>query len=104
MASDTAVPHSAINSCPIRADDTLGPVVVGPCRQHFDFTLMFEQSIMSIGPSSILLFLVPLALYGLSRSEVKTISHRPLYTGKAVSSPTRFAPITGAPRGGNSFD
>jgi hypothetical protein len=37
-------------------DDKFGPVVVG-CRDDFDFTVVFEQAIFSIVPSSLFILL-----------------------------------------------
>jgi ATP-binding cassette, subfamily C (CFTR/MRP), member 1 len=41
--------------CSVSADNAFGPQVE-PCRREFDFTLLFEESILSIAPS--VLFLV----------------------------------------------
>lgn len=65
------------------ADDVFGPIVSG-CRGDFDFTLLFEQSILSSVPSSILILLVPLRLFHLRRSIVKTFPN-PIQTAKSVS-------------------
>jgi hypothetical protein len=58
------------NACPPDADNQIGPIVSHACNRGFDFTLLFEQSILSIGPSVILL-LFSLAhgwsLYGQSK-------------------------------------
>lgn len=40
---------------------------------RFDFTLIFEQSVLSIIPSIVLIVLVPLRLYYLHKSAVKTL-------------------------------
>ncbi|OJJ95656.1 hypothetical protein ASPACDRAFT_1875772 [Aspergillus aculeatus ATCC 16872] len=40
--------------CPFALDDLWGPTV-HPCRRAFDFTLLFEQSVLSILPSSLFL-------------------------------------------------
>lgn len=40
-------------------DDTFGPAVAAGCRDSFDFTLLFQQGILSIGPSALLLLLAP---------------------------------------------
>ncbi|KAG8160758.1 hypothetical protein KVR01_009022 [Diaporthe batatas] len=40
-------------------DNTFGPVVAAGCRDSFDFTLLFQQSILSIGPSALFLILAP---------------------------------------------
>ncbi|PYH86149.1 P-loop containing nucleoside triphosphate hydrolase protein [Aspergillus uvarum CBS 121591] len=42
--------------CPFALDDLWGPTV-HPCRRAFDFTLLFEQSVLSILPSSLFLLL-----------------------------------------------
>jgi hypothetical protein len=42
----------AIVGCDLDADDAFGPVVVG-CRQGFDFTLLFEQAILSTLPAAL---------------------------------------------------
>ncbi|TVY47392.1 ABC transporter [Lachnellula occidentalis] len=40
--------QTKMNTC---LDDSFGPIVSRGCRDYFDFTLLFEQSILSIGPS-----------------------------------------------------
>jgi len=50
---------------------------------RFDFTLLFEQSILSILPSVVLLLLVPVRLYQLRRSPLKTVPD-PLQHAKFV--------------------
>ncbi len=42
---------TAMNSakCPIAAVDGFGPAT--DCSGHFDFTLLFEESILTIGPA-----------------------------------------------------
>lgn len=87
MALNYTVLHRATDECPLSADKAFGPVVAASCRQGFDFTLMFEQSILSIGPSSILLVLLSLRLYWLYHSDVKVLPHASLYNGKVVSAP-----------------
>lgn len=57
--------------CSIVADRFFGPAVT--CPLTFDFTLVFEQSILSIGPSTIFLLLVLLRVWRLYRESVKTI-------------------------------
>jgi ATP-binding cassette subfamily C (CFTR/MRP) protein 1 len=72
-------------ACLIQADNVFGPVVEAPCRHGFDFTLLFEQSILSIGPSSIFLLLLPLRLFWLYRSKASAVVPRYfVYTRKAV--------------------
>ncbi|OCK89464.1 putative multidrug resistance protein [Cenococcum geophilum 1.58] len=73
------------STCTLHADNVFGPVVASPCRHGFDFTLLFEQSILSIVPSSIFLLLVPLRLFWLYRSSITTLPHYSVYTGKALA-------------------
>ncbi|RHZ73317.1 hypothetical protein CDV55_106015 [Aspergillus turcosus] len=40
-------------------DNGFGPVINHGCRGSFDFTLLFEQTILSIAPSTLFLLLVP---------------------------------------------
>ncbi|GKZ48059.1 hypothetical protein AbraIFM66951_011809 [Aspergillus brasiliensis] len=60
-------------SCSPAADDSFGPVVA--CPATFDFTLLFEQSILSIGPSAIFLLLVPWRIWSLYPENVKTVAN-----------------------------
>ncbi|PVH85137.1 putative multidrug resistance protein [Cadophora sp. DSE1049] len=57
--------------CQPSNDNSFGPIVKG-CRSDFDFTLLFEQSILSIGPAAILLLFTPPRLVTLLRSSTKT--------------------------------
>ena len=62
-----------VSTCHVN-DNAFGPTVQG-CRDNFDFTLLFEQSILSIGPSVLLLLLAPLRLSHLVKCEVKALPH-----------------------------
>lgn len=72
-------------------NEGFGPLVdVTPCpggsgRDGFDFTLQFEQSIMSIGPSVLFLLAVPLRWLQLQRQSRKTNGGEILGQGKVVS-------------------
>ncbi|KFZ02435.1 hypothetical protein V500_00209 [Pseudogymnoascus sp. VKM F-4518 (FW-2643)] len=48
------------------------PARRGSCEGDFDFTLLFEQSILSIGASALFLLVVPWQLWKLCVSETKT--------------------------------
>jgi hypothetical protein len=74
----------SVSTCTNGADKVFGPVVAPPCRRGFDFTLLFEQSIFSIGPSCIFLLVVPLRLFWLYRSKVTVVPRYSAYTRKAV--------------------
>ncbi|KAM5475676.1 hypothetical protein MauCBS54593_001368 [Microsporum audouinii] len=61
-------------ACARDVDLQFGPTVGPNCRGGFDFTLTFEQSILTITPSVLLLLFTPLRLYWLSRASLKTKS------------------------------
>lgn len=52
--------HSIISIC---NDDSFGPIV--RCRDGFDFTLVFEESIFTVLPSALLLCFVPLRFWSI---------------------------------------
>lgn len=58
-------------ACPRAVDNSFGPVVSG-CRNNFDFTLLFEQSVLTFIPAALLLLVAPLRLLQLHKSDVKT--------------------------------
>ncbi|KAF4629350.1 hypothetical protein G7Y89_g8798 [Cudoniella acicularis] len=70
-------------SCVPNADELFGPQVAS-CRRDFDFTLLFEQSILSIGPTAIFLLFVPVRLSQLGRTKRKTLPNL-LRDGKLVA-------------------
>ncbi|KAM0261709.1 hypothetical protein ACHAQJ_002161 [Trichoderma viride] len=57
--------------CAPTADAAFGPVVDAACRDGFDFTLVFEQSIFVLLPASLLVLVAPLRLIQLRKSSVK---------------------------------
>jgi hypothetical protein len=61
---DMAQPHCKV--------DDFGPAQSTHCQDKFDFTLLFEQSILSIGPSVLLLLVYPLRLL-LLRSKSRSV-------------------------------
>ncbi|OBT51212.1 hypothetical protein VE04_08393, partial [Pseudogymnoascus sp. 24MN13] len=58
--------------CALGMDNTFGPVVKG-CRDDFDFTLLFEQGIMTMAPAAFLLLLMLPRIYQLNMLDLKTI-------------------------------
>ena len=46
-------PVLANNSCSIADEDTFGPIVSTSCLDGFDFTLLFEESILTLLPLGI---------------------------------------------------
>jgi len=71
------------SNCTTINDNSFGPAVQG-CRHNFDFTLIFEQSILSIVPAALLLIFAPPRVARLLRSGTKTFPSR-LRSTKAVS-------------------
>ncbi|KAF5010391.1 hypothetical protein FDECE_3443 [Fusarium decemcellulare] len=63
--------ENAMNRCDFEADSVFGPRVVA-CRDGFDFTLLFEQSVLSIGPSAVALIVSAGYMVHLLREDVKT--------------------------------
>lgn len=57
--------------CRLDADNVFGPAVHG-CRSDFDFTLLFEQSILQIAPCALLLLSLPWRTAYLTRQTIKT--------------------------------
>jgi ATP-binding cassette subfamily C (CFTR/MRP) protein 1 len=70
------------SACDIN-DNFFGPIIHG-CRSNFDFTLLFEQAILSIPPAALLLLLTPPRLRQLLKSREKTFP-TPIRTSKSVS-------------------
>ncbi|KAI9925941.1 hypothetical protein MW887_005747 [Aspergillus wentii] len=71
--------------CLPRADDVFGPRVDG-CRQGFDFTLLFEQAILSAVPSLLFIAVSIFCLPRLLHQSRKTVSHSryPLKASKQI--------------------
>lgn len=63
---------SPLPSC-ARIDNSFGPWA-GECRGGFDFTLLFEETIMTIGPLAILLIFVPFRVSYLFKKSPKASS------------------------------
>ncbi|PWY91611.1 P-loop containing nucleoside triphosphate hydrolase protein [Aspergillus sclerotioniger CBS 115572] len=70
-------------SCSPAADNTFGPVLA--CPATFDFTLLFEQSILSIGPSALFLLLVAWRIWSLHPENIKTVANNAYWQKLAVA-------------------
>lgn len=57
-------------ACSIAAEKLFGPQVVG-CLGGFDFTLLFEETILSVLPMSVVLLFLPVRIVHLFKSERK---------------------------------
>ncbi|TVY85161.1 ABC transporter [Lachnellula suecica] len=67
------------------ADRTFGPATSSSCHGGFDFTLLFEEAILSILPLAVLLVLAPFRLFYLLSRETKVLRvHQLLLYGKLV--------------------
>lgn len=55
----------------------------GPCRGGFDFTLLFEETILAILPLAFVMILAPLRILYLSKKSVK-VAHSTLLLAKLV--------------------
>lgn len=67
-------------SCP---DDTFGPWAGSQCRGGFDFTLLFEETILSILLSSVFILLSPLRILALFAAPIR-VKSSPLDWAKKV--------------------
>ena len=61
---------SVIPQCAIATQDHFGPAN-NNCYGGFDFTLLFEETILCIAPLSLVLLGLPFRIYRLSRAEPK---------------------------------
>ena len=57
--------------CSFSDDEVFGPAVRAVCRGGFDFTLLFEESILSIGVSALFLIFVPHRIKALRHTAAK---------------------------------
>ncbi|GJC82527.1 ABC transporter atnG [Colletotrichum liriopes] len=71
---------TAIAEC----EASFGPVAT-VCSNRFDFTLLFEQSMLNIGPSAALLLALPLRLQQLFRRRQKVLRQNPLDAAKIAA-------------------
>lgn len=79
-----AQPSPSVTECG-RLDNRFGPHA-GPCRGGFDFTLLFEETILTILPLGLMLiFLGPRIWYLLGRTKKVTAAGNTLFLAKIVS-------------------
>lgn len=70
------------DDCSLKVEDVFGPIVRG-CGTNFDFTLLFEETVLFIGPICLALIVAPLNLRQLSRRKV-VLRRGWLYAAKLV--------------------
>lgn len=58
-----------------RLDDRFGPHADG-CRGGFDFTLLFEETILTLLPLAIILLITPLRIFYLFKKDRKVVQTR----------------------------
>jgi ATP-binding cassette subfamily C (CFTR/MRP) protein 1 len=63
-------------NCAASVDASFGPFVPPECRHGFDFTIVFEQSILVLLPASLLLAIAPFRIFHLRNTPVKVTGHR----------------------------
>ncbi|KAM0298499.1 hypothetical protein ACHAPM_008569 [Fusarium culmorum] len=63
-------------NCAASVDASFGPFVPPECRHGFDFTLVFEQSILVLLPASLLLIIAPFRIFRLRNAPVKVAGDR----------------------------
>lgn len=74
---------SSVSTCSFADDNTFGPVIPNACRT-FDFTLLFEQSFLSLAPSLLLVLFSCFRLRTLLGRDNKTLPSK-LHSSKLVS-------------------
>lgn len=57
--------------CTIHVQDLFGPVA--QCYGGFDFTLFFEETILTLVPTSVVLLLLPFLIPGVLRSRARVL-------------------------------
>ncbi len=77
----TAIIFSNLSAAP-NCDNSFGPADYD-CNGRFDFTLLFEQSILAIVPSAVLFLAFPLRATQLAKQAPKVLQH-PLSVLKLV--------------------
>ncbi|RDL41711.1 Cyclic peptide transporter [Venustampulla echinocandica] len=70
--------------CSVADQNVFGPQVAASCLHGFDFTLLFEDSILTILPLGIALILVPLRIRALVKTDEK-VQRSWLYVSKGVA-------------------
>jgi ATP-binding cassette subfamily C (CFTR/MRP) protein 1 len=68
--------NSSETLCITSTDTSFGPFVGPECRDGFDFTLVFEQSILVLLPAALLLVLAPVRLFRLRNVPIKVAGRR----------------------------
>jgi len=63
----------ALHGCPSTVDDSFGPWAGPNCRRGFDFTLLFEEAVLSIPISVLFLLVLPCQIRQLVKSDVKVV-------------------------------
>ncbi|CAF3657412.1 unnamed protein product [Fusarium graminearum] len=63
-------------NCAASVDASFGPFVPPECRYGFDFTLVFEQSILVLLPASLILIIAPFRIFRLRNAPVKVAGYR----------------------------
>lgn len=62
------------STCPRNADAAFGPAIDSECRGGFDFTLLFEQSILTLAPAVVCSLAFSYRIFHLYKKKTLTIS------------------------------
>lgn len=74
---------ASVNGCTIAVEDVFGPDVSPSCLDGFDFTVLFEETILTLLPLGVFLLLAPIQVLKL-RGEAKKVASSWLYWTKLV--------------------
>lgn len=83
-------------SCLDGIDDTFGPWAGPGCRGGFDFTLFFEDTILTIPLYCLFLIALPVRVYQLAQADVKVVPslHKTLkLVSGSILAPTNALPM-----------
>ncbi|KAI1277349.1 ABC transporter [Xylaria sp. FL0933] len=64
-----------LGPCPSDADSSFGPAINSGCRGGFDFTLLFEESVLSLLPAALFILVAALRVVYLVKSRTKAGSN-----------------------------
>ncbi len=83
---------NSVDSCSLAVDDSFGPWAAS-CRGGFDFTLLFEETVLTILPLGLLLVIASFRLMHLRKKKRKVVQSWVLVL-KLVKLPSRYPPAT----------
>jgi hypothetical protein len=85
---------ASLGNCKLDADDKFGPAVA-PCARVFDFTLVFEHTILSIAPDALFILIATSRIWFLLRQPQRISKHGWLPIAKAINACLLIVPQLG---------